>query len=339
MKGSSLEAGERILVTGSAGFIGYHLIMELNRQGRLVIGMDNMNDYYDVTLKRWRNRNLEARAGYTFIQGDIANAGEISDIFSTYKPGIVINLAAQAGVRYSIDHPRAYLESNMIGFFNILEECRRNQVKHLIYASSSSVYGNQDKVPFSVGDMTDCPVSFYAATKKSNELMAYSYSHIHHIPTTGLRFFTVYGPAGRPDMAYYSFTDKILAGEAIQLYNQGNMYRDFTYVDDAVSCITAMLDRPPRGTDPAKIYNIGNSSPVSINHFVKVLENALSLAYKQEIRAKIEYLPMQPGDVFRTYADVSDLADDFSIKPETTLEFGLNEFARWYRQHYGESVV
>ena len=327
----------KILVIGAAGFIGFHLAHRLLGEGHEATGFDNLNDYYEVSLKQSRLRRLEGFKGFTFKKGDLADEQAVNGLFTEFKPEIVVHLAAQAGVRYSIQNPRAYIDSNIIGFFNVLEACRHNPVKHLIYASSSSVYGNQVKAPFSVSDNVDHPISLYAATKKSNELMAYTYSHLYSIPTTGLRFFTVYGPAGRPDMAYYSFAKKILAGETIQVFNNGDMYRDFTYVDDIASGIMKMLDKPPQEPGPAKIYNIGNNKPVQLMHFINVLEQALSKAYGHELKAIIEYLPMQPGDVYQTYADIDDLMRDFEFKPQTSIEDGLYEFAKWYRDYYGDA--
>ena len=326
-----------VLITGSAGFIGFHLSQRLLDGGEEIVGLDNLNDYYDVSLKHNRLKELSSYSNFTFIQGDLTDEQMISNLFITFCPDLVINLAAQAGVRYSITNPRAYLESNIIGFFNILEACRHHPVKHLLYASSSSVYGNQQKTPFSVSDHVDRPISLYGATKKSNELMAYTYSHLYSIPSTGLRFFTVYGPYGRPDMAYYSFTKKILAGETIQVFNNGDMYRDFTYVDDIVTGVAKMLHHPPQGADPAKVYNIGNNKPVQLMHFIRTLEGALSRVYGREIKANIEYFPMQSGDVYQTYADVKPLMREFGFKPETSIEEGLYEFAKWYKDYEGEA--
>lgn len=322
-----------VLVTGAAGFIGFHLAKRLLELGGTVIGFDNINDYYDVTLKQSRLEILNTFSKFTFIKGDLADKNAVDSLFTTYKPQLVVNLAAQAGVRYSIDNPQAYLESNVIGFFNILEACRHNPVEHLLFASSSSVYGNQKKTPFSTEDNVDHPISFYAATKKSNELMAYTYSHLYGIPATGLRFFTVYGPLGRPDMAYYKFTNKIYNEEPIQIYNNGDMYRDFTYVDDIVEGIEHMLCNPPKANeigDLYKVYNIGNNKPEQLMHFIDVLEEVLGR------KAVKEYLPMQPGDVYQTYADVSELEKDFDFKPETTIEEGLGKFAKWYKTYYNK---
>ena len=325
---------EKILVTGAAGFIGFHLSKRILEAGGEVIGFDNLNDYYDVNLKYARLEILEKYEKFTFIKGNLADKDAVDNLFVTYKPDVVVNLAAQAGVRYSIDNPGSYIESNIIGFYNILEACRHNKVEHLLYASSSSVYGNQKKTPFSTDDNVDHPISLYAATKKSNELMAFTYSHLYDIPCTGLRFFTVYGPYGRPDMAYFSFTQKIMRGETIKIFNNGDMYRDFTYVDDIVQGIMNMLLNPPKpdeNGDKAKVYNIGNNNPEKLMYFIETLEKAIGKV------AEKEYLPMQPGDVYQTYADVSDLQRDFDFKPATTIEDGLNRFAKWYFEYYGEN--
>jgi len=320
-----LDNTKTYLVTGAAGFIGYHLSKYLTAQGCKVIGYDNINDYYDVNLKYARLEDLK-NDNFTFIKGDLADKEAIDKLFAEYKPQIVVNLAAQAGVRYSIDNPQVYIESNIIGFFNILEACRHNPVEHLVYASSSSVYGANKKIPFSTDDKVDNPVSLYAATKKSNELMAHTYSHLYKIPTTGLRFFTVYGPFGRPDMAYFSFTNKIMAGEPIKIFNNGDMYRDFTYVDDIVKGIVNMLCNPPK--DNYKVYNIGNNKPEKLMDFIETLENAIGK------KAEKEFLPMQPGDVYQTYADVTDLIEDFDFKPSTSIAEGLGRFAEWYKEYY-----
>lgn len=325
------DTSKKILITGAAGFIGFHLAKRLLDLGTTVLGLDNLNDYYDVSLKESRLHILEEYPSFTFVKGDLADADTVNEQFETFQPDIVVNLAAQAGVRYSIDHPRSYIDSNIIGFFNILEACRHHPVEHLLFASSSSVYGNQQKTPFSTSDNVDHPISLYAATKKSNELMAYTYSHLYDIPVTGLRFFTVYGPYGRPDMAYFKFANKIRKGEPIQIYNHGDMYRDFTYVDDIVTGIEHMLCNPPKANelgDLYKVYNIGNHKPEQLMHFIEVLEQALGQ------KAEKEYLPMQPGDVYQTYADVSDLQKDFDFKPETTIEEGLEKFAVWYKKYY-----
>ncbi|MDD2285126.1 MAG: NAD-dependent epimerase [Paludibacter sp.] len=317
-----------ILVTGAAGFIGFHLSKKLLEQGIQVIGYDNINSYYDVNLKYARLDILKEYPNFIFVKGDLANRSEVENVFTQYKPHIVVNLAAQAGVRYSIDNPQVYIDSNIIGFFNILEECRHHSVEHLMYASSSSVYGNQEKTPFSTDDDVSRPISLYAATKKSNELMAYTYSHLYGIPTTGLRFFTVYGPYGRPDMAYFSFTKKIIAGESIQIFNNGDMYRDFTYIDDIVQGIENILGHLPAADqhgDRYRLYNIGNNHPEKLMYFIEVLEKCIGK------EAKKEFLPMQPGDVYQTYADVTDLMKDFGFKPETSIEAGLGKFVEWYK--------
>lgn len=321
----------KILVTGGAGFIGFHLSKRLLSDGFEVIGYDNLNDYYDVNLKYARLEILKKYKNFTFIKGDLADKDKVFEVFEEYTPEIVVNLAAQAGVRYSITNPDVYIESNLIGFFNILEACRHNPVKHLLFASSSSVYGNQKKTPFSTDDNVDHPISLYAATKKSNELMAFTYSHLYKIPVTGLRFFTVYGPFGRPDMAYFSFTNKIINGEPIKIFNNGDMYRDFTYVDDIVEGICNMLDSIPKENESGvryKIYNIGNNKPEKLMYFIETLEKAIGKT------AKKEFLPMQPGDVYQTYADVSELMHDFNFKPSTSIADGLREFAKWYKEYY-----
>lgn len=325
------DTSKKILITGAAGFIGFHLAKRLLDLGTTVLGLDNLNDYYDVSLKESRLRILKDYPCFTFVKGDLADADTVNKQFKMFQPDIVVNLAAQAGVRYSIDHPRSYIDSNIIGFFNILEACRHHPVEHLLFASSSSVYGNQQKTPFSTSDNVDHPISLYAATKKSDELMAYTYSHLYDIPATGLRFFTVYGPYGRPDMAYFKFANKIRKGEPIQIYNHGDMYRDFTYVDDIVTGIEHMICNPPKANelgDLYKVYNIGNHKPEQLMHFIEVLEQALGQ------KAEKEYLPMQLGDVYQTYADVTDLQKDFDFKPETTIEEGLGKFAVWYKKYY-----
>lgn len=327
----SFDANKKILITGAAGFIGYHLAKRLLSLGAQVAGLDNMNAYYDVQLKKDRLAQLELYPAFSFTQGDLADGDTVNKIFAAFQPDIVVNLAAQAGVRYSIDHPREYIDSNIMGFFNILEACRHFQPDHLLFASSSSVYGNQKKTPFATTDNVDHPISLYAATKKSDELMAYTYCHLYGIPSTGLRFFTVYGPFGRPDMAYFKFTNKIMKGEPITIFNQGDMYRDFTYVDDIVTGIQNMLCNPPKpneGGDRYKIYNIGNNHPEKLMTFIETLEKALGRT------AEKEYLPMQPGDVYQTYADVSELERDFGFCPSTTIAEGLEKFARWYREYY-----
>ena len=303
-------------------------------EGGEVIGFDNLNDYYEVSLKESRLEILGKYEKFTFIKGNLADKDAVWKLFEEYTPDIIVNLAAQAGVRYSIDNPDAYIESNVISFYNILEACRHHKIEHLIYASSSSVYGNQKKTPFSTDDNVDHPISLYAATKKSNELMAFTYSHLYKFPSTGLRFFTVYGPYGRPDMAYFSFTKKILKGETIKIFNNGDMYRDFTYVDDIVQVIMNMLLNPPRpdeNGDMVKVYNIGNNNPEKLMYFIETLEKAIGKT------AEKEYLPMQAGDVYQTYADVTELQRDFDFKPSTSIEDGLNRFAKWYFEYYGEN--
>ena len=336
-----------ILVTGAAGFIGYHLCRKLLQEASdvHVVGVDNMNDYYDVRLKEERLRLLSEYA-FTFVKGDIADAQVVEMLFAEYKPDIVVNLAAQAGVRYSITNPDAYIQSNLIGFYNILEACRRHPVEHLVYASSSSVYGSNPKVPYSTDDRVDNPVSLYAATKKSNELMAHAYAKLYNIPCTGLRFFTVYGPLGRPDMAYFSFTNKLRKGEKIQIFNYGRCQRDFTYVDDIVEGVRRiMLQAPEKKTGedglpvpPYRIYNIGNSQPENLLDFVQILSeelvNAGVLPQYCMVKEHMELVPMQPGDVPVTYADVSALEADIGYKPTTTLRDGLRKFAEWYKSYY-----
>lgn len=322
---------KKVLITGAAGFIGFHLAKRLLSLGAQVAGLDNLNPYYDVHLKLDRLRELDLYPSFSFTCGDLADAGAVNSLFDEFKPDIVVNLAAQAGVRYSIDHPRSYIDSNIIGFFNILEACRHFQPEHLLYASSSSVYGNQQKTPFATTDPVDHPISLYAATKKSDELMAYTYSHLYGIPATGLRFFTVYGPFGRPDMAYFSFTRKIMAGEPIKIFNQGDMYRDFTYVDDIVAGVERMLCNPPvpnETGDRYKLYNIGNNNPEKLMTFIETLEDVLGK------KAQKKFLPMQPGDVYQTYADVSELEKDFGFKPQTSIREGLSQFAQWYKKYY-----
>lgn len=326
--------GTKYLITGAAGFIGFHLSRSLLADGGEIVGFDNLNDYYDVSLKEHRLEILNACGGFKFVKGDLADRKTVINLMEKYRPDVVVNLAAQAGVRYSIENPEAYIDSNIVGFFNILEAVRTYPVRHFVYASSSSVYGNQKKIPFSTADPVDRPVSLYAATKKSNELMAYTYSHLYDIPATGLRFFTVYGPYGRPDMAYYGFTRKIMAGEAIQVFNGGDLYRDFTYIDDIVEGITAVLKRPPATDETGvrhKLYNMGNNRPEKLMYFIETLEKVLDRT------AKKTYLPMQPGDVYQTYADVTDLQADFGFRPDTPLDVGLTAFAKWYLSYYCET--
>lgn len=324
-----------ILVTGAAGFIGSFLVERLLDNGESVVGIDNLNDYYDQTLKQARLDKIYSKnsSGFEFKKLDISDRNAISSLFKERQFDVVINLAAQAGVRYSIDNPYAYIDSNISGFINILEGCRRANVKHLVYASSSSVYGMNIKQPFSVDDRVDYPISLYAATKKSNELMAHTYSHLFNLPTTGLRFFTVYGPYGRPDMAYYKFTKAILSGQVIDVYNQGQMLRDFTYIDDIIEGIIRVIDRVPSpqksefttSMAPYKIYNIGNNQPVSLRRFITAIENACG---KKAIE---NHMPMQPGDVPVTYADIADLYQDVGFAPSTTIEDGINHFVAWYK--------
>lgn len=330
-RGTEELKGKIILVTGGAGFIGYHLSKQLLEYDCTVIGYDNLNDYYEVQLKYDRLKDLEGREGYTFIKGDLADKETLGKLFQEYSFDIVVNLGAQAGVRYSIDNPDAYMSSNMVGFYNILECCRHYPVEHLVYASSSSVYGANKKVPFSVEDKVDYPVSLYAATKKSNELMAHCYSKLYGIPATGLRFFTVYGPFGRPDMAYFKFAKKIMNGETIQIYNNGDMMRDFTYIDDIVKGIASILPNPPEEIETGakyKVYNIGNNKPEKLMDYIQTLEKHLGR------EAKKEFLPMQPGDVYQTYADVSDLMHDFNFKPSTSIDEGLGKFVTWFKEYY-----
>ncbi len=330
-RGTEELKGKIILVTGGAGFIGYHLSKQLLEYDCTVIGYDNLNDYYEVQLKYDRLKDLEGREGYTFIKGDLADKETLGKLFQEYSFDIVVNLGAQAGVRYSIDNPDAYMSSNMVGFYNILECCRHYPVEHLVYASSSSVYGANKKVPFSVEDKVDYPVSLYAATKKSNELMAHCYSKLYGIPATGLRFFTVYGPFGRPDMAYFKFAKKIMNGETIQIYNNGDMMRDFTYIDDIVKGIANILPNPPEEIETGakyKVYNIGNNKPEKLMDYIQTLEKHLGR------EAKKEFLPMQPGDVYQTYADVSDLMHIFNFKPSTSIDEGLSKFVTWFKEYY-----
>ena len=339
----------KILVTGAAGFIGANLVLRLleSAEPLQIVNIDNLNDYYDPSLKEYRLGLIEAKASahpehkYTFVKGDLSDRALINKIFEEFKPDIVVTLAAQADVRYSIEHPDAYIQSNMIGFYNILEACRHHPVKHLVYASSSSVYGGNKKIPFSTDDRVDNPVSLYAATKKSNELFAHCYSKLYGIPTTGLRFFTVYGPAGRPDMAYFGFTNKLLKGQTIQIFNYGNCRRDFTYVDDIVEGIVRVMFKAPAADEngvPYAIYNIGGGQPENLLDFVTILQEELVragvLPDDFDFEAHKELVPMQAGDVPTTYADASALERDFGFTPRITLREGLRKFAQWYKEFY-----
>lgn len=332
------DSSKTYLVTGAAGFIGFYLSKRLLEQNCKVIGIDNINDYYDVNLKYARLEKLKLFEEFTFIKADISNKAKIMELFKKYKPHIIVNLAAQAGVRYSIENPDVYIQSNLLGFYNILEACCYNPVEHLIYASSSSVYGANKKVPFEETDFVDQPVSLYAATKKSNELMAHTYSHLYKIPATGLRFFTVYGPMGRPDMAYFSFTNKYFAGEPIRIFNNGDfendLYRDFTYIDDIIEGVVRLLNRPPVGEIPHKIYNIGNNKPEKLMTFISALEKALSNSLGREVVFKKIFEPMKPGDVPATYASTEALEKAVGFKPQTPIEVGLQKFADWYVDFY-----
>ena len=331
---------DRVLITGAAGFIGFHLSRRLMCEGFSVVGIDNLNDYYDPALKQMRllalNETQQAEsAEFEFLEMDLAERQAISGLFDRSKFDVVINLAAQAGVRYSLENPHAYADANLTGFLNILEGCRHNKLKHLIFASSSSVYGMNTKTPFSVKDNTDYPISLYAATKKSNELMAHAYSHLYSIPSSGLRFFTVYGPYGRPDMAYFKFTKAVLEGRPIDIYNNGEMQRDFTYIDDIIEGIVRLIPKAPsvqrpdtsNAVAPFNIYNIGNNNPVALSRFIKAIEAATG------IEAMRNNLPMQPGDVPGTYADVDDLMADIGFKPDTSIEEGIEKFVHWYREY------
>jgi UDP-glucuronate 4-epimerase len=333
----------KILVTGAAGFIGFHLVQKLLTSGNTVVGIDNINDYYSPELKfarlgqagisedaSSRNQKIGSskNAGYSFLRMNLEDEEAINHLFKTEKFDVVCNLAAQAGVRYSIENPKAYIQSNIVGFSNILEACRYYNIKHLVYASSSSVYGNSKKMPLSTNDSVDNPISLYAATKKSNELMAHTYSHLYSIPTTGLRFFTVYGPWGRPDMAYFSFTKSILENRPIKIFNHGDLYRDFTFIDDIVEGIVKVIHKSPENEPPYKIYNIGNSSPVKLMDFIETIEKALG---KKAVK---EYHKMQPGDVYKTYADVSELEKNFGYSPNTPLEKGIGNFVNWYKSYF-----
>jgi UDP-glucuronate 4-epimerase len=333
----------KILVTGAAGFIGFHLVQKLLKSENIVVGIDNINDYYSPELKFarlqqcgimkdaaiWNQKIVSStNANYSFLKMNLEDEENINQLFRTEKFDVVCNLAAQAGVRYSIENPKAYIQSNIVGFLNMLEACRHNKIKHLVYASSSSVYGNSKKMPLSTSDYVDNPISLYAATKKSNELMAHTYSHLYSLPTTGLRFFTVYGPWGRPDMAYFSFTKAILENRPIKIFNQGDLYRDFTYIDDIVEGIAKVIHKSPENNPPYNIYNIGNSSPVKLMDFIETIEKALG---KEAVK---EFHDMQPGDVYKTYADVSELEKNFGYAPHTSLKNGIGKFVNWYKSFY-----
>jgi UDP-glucuronate 4-epimerase len=331
-----VNLSKTILITGCAGFIGFHLAKRLLVNNYFIIGVDNINSYYDVDLKKARLQLLKEHENFSFVLASLEDREAIENVFAKNKIDIVINLAAQAGVRYSLENPYAYTQSNIVGFMNILECCRRHRIDHLLYASSSSVYGANGNVPFSLGDKVDHPVSLYAATKKANELMAFTYSHLYDLPTTGLRFFTVYGPWGRPDMSYFKFTKAILKGESIQVFNGGNMKRDFTYVDDIVEAIFILLDKKPERIQvptilshaPYKIYNLGNNQPVELMQFISVIEEKLGK------RAIKEFLPMQAGDVTMTYADIAELEKDTGFKPTTSIKDGIGKFVDWYKDYY-----
>ena len=341
-----LDSKKVYLVTGAAGFIGFHLSKRLLNEGCTVIGLDNLNDYYNVELKKARLVILEKEENFKFVFANLEDKQAIDKLFKENKIHIVVNLAAQAGVRYSLKNPYAYIESNIMGFMNILEACRYNKVEHLVYASSSSVYGSNEKMPFSTSDSVDHPVSLYAATKKSNELMAHTYSHLYNLPTTGLRFFTVYGPWGRPDMALFLFTKAILNDEPIKVFNHGKMERDFTYIDDIIEGVVRVISNPPKPNEdydrlnpdpgssyaPYKVYNIGNNKPVQLMEFIQTLEKHLGK------EAKKEFLPLQAGDVPKTYADVEDLIRDVGFKPDTSINEGIGKFVEWYEEHYGRAI-
>lgn len=342
MHEQGLNTDQTYLVTGAAGFIGFFLAQRLLEQGCRVIGLDNINDYYDLGLKYARLAKLEPFENFTFIKGDIADKSLVMETFKRYKPHVAVNLAAQAGVRYSLENPDAYIQSNIIGFYNILEACRYQPVDHLVYASSSSVYGANKKVPFAESDFVDHPVSLYAATKKSNELMAHTYSHLYKIPATGLRFFTVYGPMGRPDMAYFGFANQYFKGEPIRIFNNGDvehdLYRDFTYIDDVVEGVVRLLNRPPAEGSAAaahRVFNIGNNSPVRLMKFIEALENALGQAFGRNVEFEKIFEPIKPGDVPATYAAIDLLYQEVGFKPVTPIEEGLQQFAEWYAGYYG----
>ncbi|MDP5274726.1 SDR family NAD(P)-dependent oxidoreductase [Chengkuizengella axinellae] len=340
MNDKSLHLKKVYVITGVAGFIGYYVSKKLLEQGCKVIGVDNINDYYDVNLKQARLEQLQTFEQFTFLKQDISDKAEMLHIFEEYKPSFVVHLAAQAGVRYSIENPDAYIQSNIIGFYNILEACRHHPVEHLVYASSSSVYGANKKVPFEETDFVDNPVSLYASTKKSNELMAHTYSHLYNIPATGLRFFTVYGPMGRPDMAYFGFTDQHFAGKPIKIFNNGDfkndLYRDFTYIDDIVEGIERLISQPPKGDGVQhKVFNIGNNNPEKLMVFIETLEQALSQSLGREVVFKKSFEPIKPGDVPATYASTDLLKEAVEFKPKTSIQDGLQKFTDWYVGYYG----
>ncbi|MGV7214098.1 NAD-dependent epimerase [Bradyrhizobium sp. UFLA05-112] len=326
-------ADQAILLTGAAGFIGFHVARQLLAEDRPVVGLDNLNSYYDPALKRARLEVLQRHGGFSFVQADLADRDTIANLFAQHRFATVVHLAAQAGVRYSIDHPQTYVDSNLQGFLNVLEGCRHNGCRHLVYASSSSVYGANTKLPFAIGDGTDHPVSFYAATKKANEVMAQSYSHLYRLPVTGLRFFTIYGPWGRPDMAMFLFVNAIMEGRPIRLFNHGRMRRDFTYVDDVTRVVSKLIDRvpvdnPAAANAPSRLYNVGNHHPEELMHVVGLLERELGRTAVKDL------LPMQPGDVLETFADVGDLMRDTGFAPSTPIEIGVRNFVGWYRDYY-----
>ena len=341
-----LDSTKTYLITGAAGFIGFHLSKRLLNEGCTIIGLDNLNDYYDVNLKKDRLAILEKEENFKFVFASLEDREAVNKLFFENKIHIVVNLAAQAGVRYSLKNPYAYIDSNIVGFINILEACRHNEIEHLVYASSSSVYGSNEKMPFSTSDNVDHPISLYAATKKSNELMAHTYSHLYDLPTTGLRFFTVYGPWGRPDMALFLFTKAILNDEPIKVFNHGKMERDFTYIDDIIEGVVRVISNPPEpnadfdrsnpdpgsSCAPYKVYNIGNNTPVKLMDFIETLEKHLGK------KAKKEFLPLQAGDVPKTYADVDDLIKDVGFKPNTSIDEGIGKFVEWYREYYGDAI-
>jgi UDP-glucuronate 4-epimerase len=333
MRPEDMMSNQTILVTGAAGFIGFHIARQLLAGGRDVVGLDNLNDYYDPALKRARLSILRENSRFSFVKADLADRAAMAGMFAKHRFAVVVHLAAQAGVRHSIDHPQVYIDANLEGFANVLEGCRHNECRHLVYASSSSVYGANAKLPFSVGDMTDSPVSLYAATKKANELMAHCYSHLYNVPVTGLRFFTIYGSWGRPDMAIFLFTKAIVEGTPIKLFNHGRMRRDFTHIDDVTRIMLRLVDHIPGAVGfaagaPARVYNVGNQHPEELMYLVALLEKELGRAAVKEM------LPMQPGDVTETFADVGDLMRDVGFRPQTSLDDGIRDFVAWYRDHY-----